>query len=478
MSYETEKKRFKEFMNKGPSNKQIIARAKKISSGKSAASAMKFNIMLSGLKNSPNKRLSNLSRSIKNMGLSVSVSDNTTANRAKRAKVPLTKVVNGKRVKKTRDELLREINAKKNVNVNRSSLFKKHVNRWNYLFLNNDTFYSMRNDYVNNLNKNVNTINKLKAQLTNLNNNLRAQEGYTNEEIRAVGKTKQVNGRTVKKSYNNLVNDIKNLRKRRSNAKTPVSSNSVRKAYENARKTYKNLNVRAENVNGNVMNVKNYTNKELEYFIKKYRTAVAKATTGLTRAEKKYFSGIDLDGTNDSNYELPNGYDSEEDDAYVDEPDDNNNNNNNYNFNSNIAKLEARVRERFGVNAKTDPRFKSNHYESRLVSVLKNGLPSKRSLKPRSAKNTRLVWTLNGVNRRTLMNYRNQKSMARRRAEVIMSNILNDEYSPKNLTNAERKLYQNIANNKRVLTDAIVSKVLQRHSKNHKQFLRRRSLNS
>jgi hypothetical protein len=49
-----EEKRFKAFMNKKPSNAQIMARIKRITAGKTPQSAKKFEVMKWGLQNSPN----------------------------------------------------------------------------------------------------------------------------------------------------------------------------------------------------------------------------------------------------------------------------------------------------------------------------------------------------------------------------------------------------------------------------------------
>jgi len=55
MSIATEEKRFKEFMNKKPSNAQILSRIKKITTGKTPQSAKKFEVMKWILQNSPNE---------------------------------------------------------------------------------------------------------------------------------------------------------------------------------------------------------------------------------------------------------------------------------------------------------------------------------------------------------------------------------------------------------------------------------------
>ena len=51
----SEKKRFRAFMNKNPSKVQVIARIKKIMSGKGEKSALKFEVMKFGLSNSGNE---------------------------------------------------------------------------------------------------------------------------------------------------------------------------------------------------------------------------------------------------------------------------------------------------------------------------------------------------------------------------------------------------------------------------------------
>jgi hypothetical protein len=53
MSFATEERRFKEFMNKKPTNAQIMARIKRITAGKTPKSAKKFEVMKWGLQNSP-----------------------------------------------------------------------------------------------------------------------------------------------------------------------------------------------------------------------------------------------------------------------------------------------------------------------------------------------------------------------------------------------------------------------------------------
>ena len=67
MSTHTEEKRFKAFMNKKPTNVQIMARIKKIAAGKTPQSAKKFEVMKWGLQNSPNNTHYKMSEAMFNM---------------------------------------------------------------------------------------------------------------------------------------------------------------------------------------------------------------------------------------------------------------------------------------------------------------------------------------------------------------------------------------------------------------------------
>lgn len=516
----TEEKRFKEFMNKNPTKAQIIARAKKIAAGKSAKSAMKFEIMKSGLRNHPNGReIFSLPMSTTSTAGTQARSPNapTDANKnaAKRAKVRLTKTINGKRVKKTRDELLRNIqNAKKPKSTpkpkppantppvtknNRMAVWVKSINRANYPFMNTNSFNNVRNDYVYQLNRYTNTIERAKRRLNNVENNQRAQEGVINA-LKKLSLTKKVNGKIVKKTRTEIMNELNSLEKKRLASMKPNGSSNLIRAYKNAKKQYDNVKDKHFSGFGLVRTInapytpKTLTNDELKYYIKEYTAAVANYTTKLTRAEKKYFSGIDLSGKNDPDYKLPSNYDSEDDDAYVDEPDDDVNNNNNTNgyLERERRFLENRIKQRFGVDPKTDPRFKmgvntKNEYDTVLFVASKyrgKTLPSLKATtkfkNTQSYGDTPLTMAIRQRNFPT-----NQKQVARARAKAIMNNILNTSsgYTPKNITQQERNLFFNIQNRnnanakKRVLTDAQVSKILQKYSKNYKQFLRRRQTN-
>ena len=525
----TEEKRFKEFMNKNPTKAQIIARIKKIAAGKSAKSTMKFQIMKSGLRNHPNgngnikKTLSNLAQAENAKIANAPTEANKKA--AKSAKVLLTKMVNGKRVKKTRDELLKNIqNAtskpkpavkkpavmksvpapvanKPLTRNNRVAVWAKSINRANYPFMNKNTFNNVRNDYVNQLNRYTNTIERAKSRLTNLENNQRAQEGVINK-LNKISLTKKVNGTIVKKNRNEIVNELNRLEKNRLASMKPNGSANLINKFKNAKKQYDNVKdkdtllVRTINA---PFTSKTLTNAELKYYIKEYKAAVANYATKLTRAEKKYFSGVDLSGKNDSDYELPSDYDSDDDDAYVDEPGEGNddyNYDNNYNNNLNQIQykererrfMENRIKRRFGVDPTTDPRFKMgvntrNDYDGVLLVASRyqgKTLPSLKATmlfkNTRSRGDTPLTMA---IRKRDFPV--NQKNMARQRAGAIMNNILNtySGYKPKNVTKEELNLFYNIRNRnnnnakKRVLTDAQVSKVLQKYSKNYKQFLRR-----
>lgn len=512
----TEEKRFKEFMNKNPTKAQIIARIKKIAAGKSAKSAMKLQIMKSGLRNYPNgngnirKTLSNnmmTQSASKNVAKTANAPTDANKNAAKRAKVLLTKMVNGKRVKKTREELLKNIqNAKSaptpkptpkpkpaaNTPVtrnNRAAMWAKSINRANYPFINMNTFNNVRKDYVNQLNRYTNTIARAKSRLNNLENNQRAQEGVIN--------ALKVNNAIVKKSRNEIVNELNRLEKKRLASMKPNGSSNLISAYKNAKKQYDNVKDKdallVRTINAPYTS-KTLTNAELKYYIKEYKTAVANYTTKLTRAEKKYFSGVDLSGKNDSDYELPSNYDSDDDDAYVDEPDDDTNSNvNGVEYKERERRfMENRIRQRFGVNPTTDRRFKmgvntKNDYDGVLLVVSRyqgKTLPSLKATMLFKNTQSRGDTPLTMAIRKRDFPV-NQKEVARRRAEVIMNNILNrySGYEPKNITQRERNLFFNIRNRsnnnskKRVLTDAQVSKVLQKYSKNYKQFLRQQKTN-
>ena len=516
----TEEKRFKEFMNKNPTKAQIIARVKKIAAGKSAKSAMKFEIMKSGLRNHPNGReifslpmstTSTTQQARSTTARATNTPTDANKNAAKRAKVRLTKTINGKQVKKTRDELLRNIqNAKSTpkpkpkplppantppvTKNNRMAVWVKSINRANYPFMNTNTFNNVRNDYVYQLNRYTNTIERAKRRLNNVENNQRAQEGVINA-LKKLSLTKKVNGAIVKKSRNEIMNELNRLEKKRlASMKSNGSSNLIR-AYKNAKKQYdsvKDTSIGLVRTINAPYTPKTLTNAELKYYIKEYTAAVANYTTKLTRAEKKYFSGIDLSGKKDPDYKLPSNYDSEDDDAYVDEPDDVVNNNTNGYLERERRFLENRIKQRFGVDPKTDPRFKmgvntKNKYDTVLFVASKyqgKTLPSLKATtqfkNTQSYGDTPLTMAIRQRNFPT-----NQKQVARARAKAIMNNILNTSsgYTPKNITQQERNLFFNIQNRnnknakKRVLTDAQVSKILQKYSKNYKQFLRRRQTN-
>ncbi|AUT19163.1 hypothetical protein DSLPV1_192 [Dishui lake phycodnavirus 1] len=464
----------------------------------------------------------------------------TEANKkaAKSAKVLLTKMVNGKRVKKTRDELLKNIqNAKSKPKpvakkpaakkpLTRNQIWNKSINRANYPFVHINTFNDIRYDYVEQLNNKLNTIEQAKHTLNILENKQRAQEGVINK-LNKISLTKKVNGKNVKKTRQEILNELNRLEKNRLASMKPVGSVNLINQFKNAKNKYEQLQSSVKNFHGlrSRLNInapysyKSLTNDELKYYIKAYKNAVANFTK-LSKAEKRYFSG-DLDGNNDPDYELPSDYDTEDDDAYLDEPgegNDNYNYDNNYNNNMNriqykereLQFLENRVKERFGVDPKTDPRFNGPHrnasrsdsnrvanmsnYERVLMNVIKypgKKLPSKKMLKRpidvkffwrRSGPWNKNKIPLNQLLPRNQTTAANQKYMARQRAGDIMNDILNtySGYKPKNVTKEELNLFYNIrtrANNnekKRVLTDAQVSKILQKYSKNHKQFLLRR----
>ena len=521
MSIATEEKRFKEFMNRNPTKAQIIARIKKIAAGKSGKSVMKFQIMKSGLRNHPNGNIKNTLSNMTHATNAKTTNTPTDANKnaAMRAKVRLTKTINGKRVKKTRDELLRNIqNAKSTpkpkpkpkplppantppvTKNNRMAVWVKSINRANYPFMNTNTFNNVRNDYVYQLNRYTNTIERAKRRLNNVENNQRAQEGVINA-LKKLSLTKKVNGAIVKKSRNEIMNELNRLEKKRLASMKPNGSSNLIRAYKDAKKQYDSVKDKHFSGFGLVRTInapytpKTLTNAELKYYIKEYTAAVANYTTKLTRAEKKYFSGVDLSGKKDPDYKLPSNYDSEDDDAYVDEPGDDDNDVNN-NTNRYLERerrfLENRIKQRFGVDPTTDPRFKMGvntkyNYDTVLFVASKyqgKTLPSLKATtqfkNTQSYGDTPLTMAIRQRNFPT-----NQKQVARARAKAIMNNILNTSsgYTPKNITQQERNLFFNIQNRnnanakKRMLTDAQVSKILQKYSKNYKQFLRRRQTN-
>jgi hypothetical protein len=89
--------------------------------------------------------------------LSPDFSHITEANKktARKLRVFLTKIVNGKHVAKTKQELLRDIANKKKY-IQREENFYKRFPKNNYKYINENIYYSFRNEYAGNINSKLN----------------------------------------------------------------------------------------------------------------------------------------------------------------------------------------------------------------------------------------------------------------------------------------------------------------------------------